>query len=39
MINANGTTLASGSDDQTVRIWNGETGQCIETLHEHTSWV
>jgi hypothetical protein len=27
-----GTTLASGSNDQTVRVWDSSTGQCLKTL-------
>ncbi|NER45577.1 MAG: NACHT domain-containing protein [Symploca sp. SIO1A3] len=31
--------LASGSNDQTIRLWNVHTGQCLKTLRGHTSWV
>lgn len=31
--------LASGSHDQTVRLWNAQTGQCLKTLQGHTNWV
>jgi WD40 repeat protein/DNA-binding MarR family transcriptional regulator len=33
--------LASGSDDQTIKLWDLETGQCYQTLQGHTSrvWV
>ncbi|KYC43838.1 hypothetical protein WA1_01395 [Scytonema hofmannii PCC 7110] len=34
-----GQILASGSNDQTVRLWNAHTGQCLKTLRGHTSWV
>ena len=35
-----GNTLASGSwDDSMVRLWDVRTGQSIETLTGHTSWV
>ncbi len=34
-----GLMLASGSDDQTVRIWDVETGQCLKVLRGHTNWV
>ena len=27
-----GTKLASGSEDKTVKIWNAKTGQCVSTL-------
>lgn len=29
--------LASGSHDQTVKLWNPTTGNCIRTLHGHTN--
>ena len=31
--------LASGSKDNTVRIWDAETGECKHTLQGHTGWV
>ncbi|MGJ3250240.1 MAG: NB-ARC domain-containing protein [Elainellaceae cyanobacterium] len=31
--------LASGSDDQTVKLWNIETGECVQTFCGHTSRV
>lgn len=36
---ADGSTLASGSGDKTVRVWNLETGQCCKTLHGQTNQV
>ncbi|MEL7244798.1 MAG: CHAT domain-containing protein [Cyanobacteria bacterium J06573_2] len=30
--------LASGSDDNTIKIWNHQ-GQCLKTLIEHQDWV
>ena len=34
-----GSTLASGSWDNTVRLWAVATGEAIATLEGHTSWV
>ena len=34
-----GTRLATGSDDETVRIWDPATGQTTATLTGHTDWV
>ncbi|MEQ8462508.1 WD40 domain-containing protein [Coleofasciculus sp. E1-EBD-02] len=34
-----GKTLASGSDDNTIKLWNLETGEEIATLTGHDSWV
>ena len=34
-----GRTLASGSADGTVRLWNGVTGEHKQTLTGHTNWV
>lgn len=31
--------LASGSADETVRIWNSESGERLSVLREHTGWV
>ncbi|KAJ5348572.1 uncharacterized protein N7506_001825 [Penicillium brevicompactum] len=31
--------LASGSHDETVRIWDPVTGQCTSTLEGHSDWV
>ncbi|KAN0036022.1 hypothetical protein ACTA71_005320 [Dictyostelium dimigraforme] len=35
----NGLTLASGSSDNTIKLWNTETGTCINTLTGHTSRI
>ena len=35
----NGTRLASASDDNTVRLWNTETGEEVAVLKGHTQWV
>ena len=32
-------TLASGSDDTTIRVWDVKTGQTIKTLTGHINWV
>lgn len=34
-----GTILASGSNDQTIRLWDRQTGQCLKTLYGHSSGV
>ncbi len=31
--------LASGSCDQTIKLWDTGSGQCRKTLHSHTDWV
>ena len=31
--------VASGSFDNTVKLWNLATGQCIKTLSGHGGWV
>jgi WD40 repeat protein len=31
--------LASGSNDTTVRIWDGATGQCLRILDGHSQWI
>ncbi|EHJ14558.1 WD40 repeat domain-containing protein [Crocosphaera watsonii] len=38
-INPDGKTLASGSKDKTVKLWNLETGELIRTLQGHQSEV
>ena len=34
-----GRTLASGSDDETIRLWDAVTGTHRRTLRGHTSWI
>ena len=34
-----GTKLASGSKDKTVRLWNTATNEKLVTLRKHTSWI
>jgi WD40 repeat protein/DNA-binding MarR family transcriptional regulator len=34
-----GQTLASGSEDTTVRVWNPHTGKCLQILEGHSHWV
>jgi WD40 repeat protein len=31
--------LASGSYDQTIKLWNVRTGECFQTLEGHDNWV
>ena len=31
-----GTKLASGSEDRTIKIWNPVTGECLSTFHGHS---
>lgn len=34
-----GGILASGSEDQTIRIWHSSTGQCLKKFQGYTNWV
>lgn len=38
-ISPDGTWIATGSEDATVRIWDPESGGCISTLTGHTDFV
>ena len=31
--------LATGSEDQTIRLWDAGTGECLAVLSGHTNWV
>jgi WD40 repeat protein len=35
----NGQRLASGSDDEKVKVWDATTGVCVQTLEGHSSSV
>ena len=34
-----GNTLASGSDDRTIKLWDARSGELLRTLEGHTSFV
>ena len=34
-----GTRIVSGSDDNTVRVWDAVTGEVINTLTDHNNLV
>jgi WD40 repeat protein len=34
-----GTKIASASMDNTLKIWNAQTGQCVSTLIGHSGYV
>ncbi|MBD1835692.1 hypothetical protein H6F61_24150 [Cyanobacteria bacterium FACHB-472] len=33
-ISPDGQTIATGRDDQTVRLWNLKTGECLHVMYE-----
>jgi WD40 repeat protein len=35
----NNDNIVSGSWDQSIKIWNFESGLCVKTLNDHTNWV
>ena len=38
-LSSDGATLASGSDDNTIRLWDAVSGQLKAILKGHTAWV
>ncbi|KAL2782618.1 hypothetical protein BJX66DRAFT_331084 [Aspergillus keveii] len=36
---ADGLTVASGSDDETIKLWDAKTGSEIRTLEGHSGWT
>ena len=34
-----GLTLASSSDDRTVKLWHIATGECLTTFEGHQDWI
>jgi WD40 repeat protein len=34
-----GDTLASGSHDQAVRLWDVSTGECLRVFQGHSNWI
>src|SRR6266436_5022914 len=38
-LSRDGKLLASGSDDQTIKLWNVASGQEVRTLSGHSYWV
>jgi len=36
---SDGLSIASGSHDQTVKLWKADAGVCFATLEGHTNWV
>ena len=39
MVRGTRGVLASGSADYTIKLWDWELGNCLQTLYGHTSWV
>jgi WD40 repeat protein len=38
-VSRDGKMVVSGSDDKTVRIWNGESGETMHVFEGHEDWV
>ena len=38
-ISPEGRWIASGGEDNTVKLWNAATGEAVSTFRGHTSWV
>jgi WD40 repeat protein/transcriptional regulator with XRE-family HTH domain len=38
-LSPDGKKVASGSHDQTIRLWDTQTGQCLRVLQDHTNRV
>ena len=39
VFSSDGTLLVSGSDDETVKLWDVQTGGVVNTFHGHTNWI
>ena len=39
IFNSSGTEIISCSEDETIKIWNATTGECLKTLTGHTGWL
>ena len=38
-LTSDGSRLFTGSHDNTAKLWNVETGECVRTFTGHTNWV
>jgi WD40 repeat protein len=38
-VSADGSIIASASQDRTVRVWDGRSGRLLHILEGHTNWV